>query len=103
MKKAQKMDEKEMQENEETQAEETKSSENLEEQNQLISAEKERDEWKDKFVRLYSEYENFRKRTAKEKVDLSRTATERLMTDLLSILDDFDRAIENNSNVELTL
>lgn len=100
MKKAQKMDEKEMQENEETQAEETKSSENQEEQNQLISAEKERDEWKDKFVRLYSEYENFRKRTAKEKIDLSRTATERLMTDLLSILDDFDRAIENNSNVE---
>jgi molecular chaperone GrpE len=80
----------------------------LEDQNQssseseekIISIEKERNEWKEKFVRLYSEYENFRKRTAKEKIDLSRTATEKLMIDLLSVLDDFDRAKENNEKVE---
>ena len=65
-----------------------------------ILVEKERDEWKDKFVRLYSEYENFRKRTAKEKIDLSRIATEKLMLDLLGVLDDFDRAKENNETID---
>lgn len=65
-----------------------------------ILIEKERDEWKDKFVRLYSEYENFRKRTAKEKIDLSRIATEKLMLDLLGVLDDFDRAKVNNETID---
>lgn len=49
----------------------------------------------DKFVRLYSEFENFRKRTAKEKLDLSATASSAVMKDLLPVLDDFERAIQN--------
>ena len=61
-------------------------------------------EIKDKYIRLYSEFENFRRRTAKEKIDLVSTATEDLMIDLLPVIDDFERAIDsfesNNVDVE---
>jgi len=49
-------------------------------------------EAKDKFLRLYSEYDNFRRRTAKEKLELMQTANEGLMATLLPLLDDFERA-----------
>lgn len=49
-------------------------------------------EAKDKFLRLYSEYDNFRRRTAKEKLELMQTANEGLMATLLPVLDDFERA-----------
>lgn len=49
-------------------------------------------EAKDKYLRLYSEFENFRRRTAKERLDLIKTATEDLMTSLLPVMDDFQRA-----------
>ncbi len=49
-------------------------------------------ELNDKYLRLYSEFDNFRKRTLKEKIDLSRTASEEVIKDLLPVLDDFDRA-----------
>ncbi|MFT7613644.1 MAG: molecular chaperone GrpE [Parvicellaceae bacterium] len=54
----------------------------------------------EKFVRLYSEFDNFRKRTAKEKIDITKTASENVLRDLLPVLDDFERAIANNGNVE---
>lgn len=47
---------------------------------------------KDKYLRLYSEFENFRRRTAKEKLDLIQSANEELITALLPVIDDFDRA-----------
>jgi molecular chaperone GrpE len=50
-------------------------------------------ELNDKYLRLYSEFDNFRKRTLREKIDLSRTASEEVIKDLLPVLDDFDRAI----------
>ena len=49
-------------------------------------------EAKDKYLRLYSEFENFRRRTAKEKLDLIKTASEGLMVSLLPVMDDFERA-----------
>ena len=49
-------------------------------------------ESKDKFLRLYSEFENYRRRTSKERLDLIETATEDLMIALLPVLDDFSRA-----------
>ena len=49
-------------------------------------------EQKDKFLRLYSEFENFRKRTAKEKIDLIATANEKLILGILPVVDDFERA-----------
>ena len=48
---------------------------------------------KDKYVRLYAEFENYRKRTAKEKLELFETAAENLIKNLLPVLDDFERAI----------
>ncbi|MBL4651637.1 MAG: nucleotide exchange factor GrpE [Flavobacteriales bacterium] len=50
----------------------------------------------DKYLRLYSEFENFRKRTAKEKLDLIMNASEGMMSALLPILDDLERAIKSN-------
>ena len=50
----------------------------------------------DKYMTIYSEFENFRRRTAKEKLELISTASEGLMKDLLPVLDDFDRAIKTN-------
>lgn len=52
----------------------------------------------DKYLRLYSEFENFRKRTAKEKIDLIQTAGEDIIKVMLPILDDFERAIASNEN-----
>ncbi len=48
---------------------------------------------KDKYLRLYAEFENFRKRTAKEKLELFETASEKVIKNLLPVLDDFERAI----------
>ena len=49
-------------------------------------------EEKDKFLRLFAEFENYKRRTAKERIELFSTASEEVMTSLLPILDDFDRA-----------
>ena len=49
-------------------------------------------EEKDRYLRLFAEFENFKKRTAKERIDLFKTASHDLMLALLPILDDFDRA-----------
>ncbi len=50
-------------------------------------------EEKDKYVRLYAEFENYRKRTAKEKLALFDTAAENIIKSLLPVLDDFERAV----------
>lgn len=56
------------------------------------SPENELAEFKNKYLRLYSEFENFRKRTAKEKLDFMKTANQDLILDLLPVIDDFERA-----------
>lgn len=53
----------------------------------------------DKYIRLYSEFDNYRKRTNKEKLDLIATASAGVLKDMLGVLDDFERAIANNDNV----
>lgn len=52
------------------------------------------DELNDKFLRLYSEFDNYRKRTIKEKIDLQKSASRDLIDDLLPVLDDFERALQ---------
>ena len=52
-------------------------------------------ELNDKYLRLQAEFDNFRKRTAKEKLDLTATASETVIKDLLPVLDDFERALQN--------
>ena len=55
-------------------------------------AEEELSEMKDKYLRLYSEFDNFRRRTSKERLDLIKTANEDMMIALLPVMDDLDRA-----------
>lgn len=57
-------------------------------------------ELNDKFLRLYAEFDNYRRRTNKEKVELIANANEKLLLDLIPTIDDFERAIANNENVE---
>ena len=61
---------------------------------------KDTNEWKqkfeevnDKYLRLYAEFDNYKKRTIKERIDLSRTANAEVITALLPVLDDFNRAM----------
>ena len=54
---------------------------------ELIQAEK------DKFLRLFAEFENYKKRTTKERIELFKTAGQELMTALLPIMDDFERGL----------
>lgn len=71
--------------NEEQQAEETKET----------SPEDQINELNDKYLRLYSEFDNYRKRTSKERLELFKTAGQDILTDLLPVLDDFERAMQN--------
>ena len=48
---------------------------------------------KDKFLRLFAEFENFKKRTIKERIDLYKTANQDVLQSMLPVLDDFDRAL----------
>ena len=55
---------------------------------------------KDKNLRLFAEFDNFRKRTAKERIELFSTASQDIMTSLLPILDNFERAFKLNEPEE---
>ena len=57
-------------------------------------------EAKDKYLRLYSEFENFRRRTSKEKWNLISTANKDLISDLIPVLDDFERAVSASKEKE---
>ncbi len=62
---------------------------------EIINKEKELAELKDKYLRLIAEFENYKKRTTKEKEDFAKYAKENLITAILPILDDFERAKKN--------
>ena len=49
---------------------------------------------KDKYLRLFAEFENFRRRTAKERLDLIKTAGEGVISDMIPIVDDFERSLQ---------
>lgn len=57
-------------------------------------------ELKDKYLRLYSDFENYRKRTAKERLDLITTASEDVLKELIPVVDDFERAFKANESQE---
>jgi len=87
---------------EETNAESKESveEESAEEVDELSKVTAELADMKDKYLRLYSEFENFRKRTQKEKSELLVTASEKVILDLLPIIDDFERGIKANEDTE---
>ena len=59
-------------------------------------------EMKEKYLRLYSDFENFRKRTAKEKIDLIQGASAQLIIELLPVMDDYERALANAPKGEIS-
>ncbi|MBW3468781.1 nucleotide exchange factor GrpE [Arthrospiribacter ruber] len=59
-------------------------------------------ELKDKYLRLYSEFDNYRRRTSKEKLDLIKTASEDLVKEILPVIDDFERAFKASEQEEDT-
>ena len=59
-------------------------------------------EAKDKYLRLFAEFENFKKRTAKERLELFRTAGQDIISSLLTVLDDFNRAEKQYKKDDLT-
>jgi molecular chaperone GrpE len=67
-------------------------SQQLEELNENLKQEK------DKYLRLFAEFENFKKRTTKERIELFKTAGQEVISSLLPILDDFERAIVQTSD-----
>ena len=62
---------------------------------------KELSDEKDKYVRLFAEFENFKKRTAKERLELFKTANSDVLSSLIPILDDYDRAIKQSDNIDI--
>lgn len=66
---------------------------------ELTKAQRDAADWKDKYMRLYAEFDNFRKRSMKEKSEILATASGELMKELLPIVDDFDRAVQANASV----
>ena len=55
---------------------------------------------KDKFLRLFAEFENYKRRTSKERIELFKTASEDVIVSLLPVLDDFDRAYSEISKTK---
>ena len=58
-------------------------------------------ETKDKYLRLYSEFENYRRRTSKEKIEMIDSANKDLLKDILPVIDDYERAIKANKESEI--
>lgn len=65
-----------------------------------LELEKQKKELNDKFLLLYSEFDNYKKRTNKEKLDMMGTASEKVIVALLPVIDDFERAIKANEKLE---
>ena len=75
-----------------------KSSKEKQMKEQIAELEASLAESKDKFLRLYAEFDNYKKRTLKEKIDMLGTAAQETMTAILPVLDDFNRAKVNSDD-----
>lgn len=65
---------------------------------EIAELKKEMDDLRDKYVRLYADFDNYKKRTAKEKLELIQTAGKDIIKDLLPVVDDFERALKALEN-----
>ena len=68
-------------------------------EDQFKKLEKELADLNDKYLRLYAEYDNFRKRSARERLDYMSTAGEDVLKSFLPVVDDFERGIKANENI----
>ena len=73
-----------------------------EEHDPIVEMEEKISELNDKYLRLYSDFENFRKRTAKEKLELLNSGNKSLLHSFLPSMDDFERAIDSNQKIDDT-
>ena len=71
---------------------ENSENESVESETEVLKAEVEKE--RNNFLRLFAEFENYKKRTSKERIELFSTANKELMTVLLPILDDFERGLK---------
>jgi molecular chaperone GrpE len=76
-------------------AEETTGEETVEKEVKIAEIEKKLAEMNDKYLRLSAEFDNYRKRTLREKMELIRTANESVMQNILPVIDDFERAMKS--------
>ena len=83
------------QENQETTQEEAPVSEAEKQEQELEKAQAALEEQKDKYLRLSAEFDNYRKRTMKEKAELILNGGEKTITSILPVVDDFERALKN--------
>jgi molecular chaperone GrpE len=74
--------------------------ENNEEAPKEMTAEEKYAELNDRFLRLHADFDNFRKRSYKERVELTGTANKDVLTSLLPVMDNFERAIVTNEKSE---
>lgn len=58
------------------------------------------DELNNNFLRLYAEFDNYRKRTLKEKMDIIKSGGEKVLTEMIPLIDDFERALETVQNAD---
>ena len=93
-------DEKEIKNDQEVKENEANETKDTIDENEEPTAEQRYAELNDKYIRIHAEFDNYRKRTNKEKVDIINTANAGMMKDLLSVIDDFQRAQANNENAE---
>ena len=63
---------------------------------EVVGIERERDEIKDKYLRLFAEFDNYKRRSSRERLDILKTASSDIIRELLPVLDDFDRAKNQN-------
>lgn len=85
----------ESKEQDEKQEEQNKSKDTQTEQEKEKTDKEKLSELHDKYLRLTAEYDNYRKRTLKEKMELSKTAGEDVISSLLPVMDDFERALQS--------
>ena len=68
--------------------------------NQINDLKKQLKDEEDKYLRLFAEFENYKKRTTKERIDLYKTAGKEVIGSLLPVLDDFSRAINESKKMK---
>ena len=81
--------------NNETESSEESSSE--EKTDPIAAAQSEAEAWKDKYIRLVAEFDNYKKRTLKEKSEIILNGSEKTISSILPILDDFERALSDKT------
>lgn len=88
----------ELEQSEKNAGAETEADETAEQEADTEAAiQKEAEEWKDKYIRLAAEFDNYKKRTLKEKSELILNGSEKTVTAVLPVLDDFERAIADKT------